>query len=168
MVLSAHLLFGAGFCLSSAPALFQHWTCSVFQADGVVESAGVHVQGKSHHTELLIVESSGRVVQLHADGQSDYFRPGQSLRFRYRRCTEDMVSAEFLTRSGEREGGYSSADTSTPYATLGLGLWLMVIGYRRYRRDPHAEVEGHRETGPPLSGVDDESLLHLSRRETDE
>jgi hypothetical protein len=136
------LLFGSAFLLFGVTRFIWLYNLPILDAEGIIQSAIVHRDGKGYRTDLVFADVQGPIYLLYADGRSDYFRPGEQAVLTYRGYARSIVKVHFITQSGAEEGVFQSTAYLQPCLAILLGCMTCGAAYIRYRRDP----EGARES----------------------
>jgi hypothetical protein len=135
------ILFGSFFCLLGIGQFVYVKSLPVLNAEGTIESATVHPQGRSYRTDFIVTGPDGATYQLKADGRSNFFRAGEHVILTYRGYSGSVVKAHFINGAGAEEGIFQSAEGFALSGAIFVGCILFWAGYKKYRRDPQgAEV----------------------------
>lgn len=130
----AYVLLGSGICIGASAIAFFQWSLPVIQADGIIEGAQVHVEGRGHRTNLQIRLQTGELVDLNASGRSEYFRFGEHVIVKYKAVTGSIVKAQFLSSSGTQEAVFNGTDSWPPYIMFSFGMFAILVGFKKNRR----------------------------------
>jgi hypothetical protein len=129
---------------------------------GLILSARVRPEGKSHRTDVVVRLDPTASVYLIAEGESRFFHPGEQVTASYQAGTGRIRECTFYSASGTREGRFAD-DSSFSFISLAiLGVFAIWSGWKDYRRDP----EGRRLRPRygrlrERTGVDGPSLLPI-------
>ena len=157
--LAAFLLMGGSILTLGSSYIYVQSGLQTQRAIGEIVSVTFH----GRQTDLLIHTPDGDEVSVQASARSPYFEIGRRVRIDYQANSRLLVSATFLSQTGEPVGSYRANPKWSVYFMVAGGLVLVYIGIRRYRYDPEAAaVPTPREANPAGTFVDDQSLLHLS------
>ena len=85
---------------------------------------------------------------VHASDRSEFFRPGQLLKIRYRGDTGELIKAYFYSADGKQEGIDQSTTNFSGIVLFIIGLFCTWASIRKYRRDPDGAETTPDESAP--------------------
>jgi hypothetical protein len=135
MRLWAVSLFGSAFLFAGIALIVFNYQLPTIEAEGMIEDVSVHSQGRGYRSDITVRVRQGGQASLRASGRSVYFRRGEHVRLRYQGFTGVIKHAQFFAINGKPEGVFQGNDFLTGYSALGLGVFLIFLGWKRYRRD---------------------------------
>jgi hypothetical protein len=164
---AAALFGGSGVFIAALTLLLYERHLPVFEAEGNIEAVQIY-GGKQGRSDVLIHTSSGGDIAIHASGRSPYFRQGEHVKVRYQGETGAILKASFVSADGREEGVFNGTGMWPLFLFLLGGALVIVLGFKRYRRDPEGAEEPSQRNQHPYGSVDKESLLNLSEQGADE
>jgi len=165
--LIAALTFSSFFLISPALWTFYESRLPVFEADGMIAAVQVRDHSSRHYSaQLWIKTGDAGEVSVHVSDRSSAWHVGQRLKVRYYGDTGELIRANLISSDGHPQGTVRNSFGFTRAVSVLLGVALMWIVLKRYRRDPEALMEDRPELSNVSVAVDQDSLLHLSEPTT--
>jgi len=158
--LTATLLMGAAFICPAVLALVMIHSSQSFDVTGQIRNLSQH-HGKNPSSSFMIERVDGSRVRVNAGYAGDCLQDGEKV------VAKVLVYQNTLLYLHVIDGPFSNWEHEEGDGTLGaclgiaLGSFFVIGGVRKWKLDPDApDVQDDRA---PVSGVDDQSLLHLNR-----
>jgi hypothetical protein len=154
-------LFGAAFCAIGLVNLVGIHTSARSSFTGVIDGL-TQSRGKNSSSSFYIWGADRRWRRVHCDYAGDHLTNGETV------AVDILDFHSTLLRLTVIDGTYSDWSLTERDGTIGsafgvgLGLFLILGARAKWQRDPEDE-EVTRDPRVPLTGVDSESLLHLSK-----
>jgi len=136
--------FGATFFLAGLSMLAAHSEPS--KIEGAIFFTAIQQLHRGHRTEVDIRATSETSLTLFALGSSKFFHRGERARVQYLQPSGEILSAEFFTADGQKEGSYLSSSVVGPYVFLCAGVGIGYMWWTIYRRIRKKEAEGSSST----------------------
>jgi hypothetical protein len=168
-LLTSTLLVGSAFCMVALAMILYNRSLPVFEFEGNIVSVQVIRADSRYYSAFLRVHTlTGGDVTIHASDRSQGFRAGEHVKVRYQGDTGELLKATFFATNGQPDGVFNGTSTWPPYFILLFGLFLAWTGLRKFRRDPDGAEQPAGGIPDLLETVDEESLLHLSKSQSDD
>jgi hypothetical protein len=145
----ANLFFALAFCLATPAIVFNQHQLPIIQIQGVVQSTSVASPRIDNRLNIVFQPETGALVILHTSGGSSHFRPGQRAEVQYEETTGNILYAQFLAPDGHPKGVFRNSGSFLPsYFPLVTGLFILYLGWRRYKRDRAQQLESPETPNP--------------------
>jgi len=159
--LTATILMGAAFICPAVVEVIMIHLSPHFEVTGRIQNL-IQRHGKNSHSTFEIERMDGNVARVTAGYSGDHLQNGEMV------VVKGLLYQNTLLYLRVIDGRFLNWEHHEGDGTLGaclriaFGSFFVIGGVRKWRLDPDAH-EVQDDDRRPLSGVDEQSLLHLNR-----